>query len=243
MPRDLPDWGALSAQSTVYEVTDLGELAARLGSINTFDRRGDVLLLDDFEAGIDKWEVIVGGSGDSVTLSSARARNGRYSALLTADSGVAPAALMLRQLPYPVLSRFGLEVSFNFDVPVARLAFLFQLEDGTNKTVFIVRWEDADGELQYQDSSGSYVAFATNVDPQVPETLFHTLKLVVDGVNGKYARVLYDNTEYDLGDIAAQVAASAVSPRLGVQIALTATVGQAQLVYADDVIITQNEPA
>lgn len=243
MPGETPDWGALSAQATAFPVTDLGELAVRLGSIDSFDRRGDVLLLDDFEDGVDKWEAVLGGSGDSVTLSFARARNGRYSVLLTAAAAASPSARILRQLPYPVLSRFGLEVSFNFDAAVARLTFLFQLEDGTDRSVFAVRWEDADGELQYQDSSGSYVAFATGVDPQVPETLFHTLKLVVDGVNGNYVRVLYDDREYDLAGIAGAVSASAVSPRLTLMITLTGTDGQSQTVYVDDVITTQNEPA
>jgi len=50
-----PDWGVTAGARTVYQMTDLGELAVRLGSIVTHDRRGDVIFLEDFEEGMGRW--------------------------------------------------------------------------------------------------------------------------------------------------------------------------------------------
>ena len=68
MAGETPDYGRLSAQATVFPVTDLGELAARLGSIVSHDRRGDVIWLDGFEDGLDKWQPTTSGSGAAVDL-------------------------------------------------------------------------------------------------------------------------------------------------------------------------------
>ena len=61
MAHGHPDYGGAAPLATVYTLQDLAELAARLGSIDVFDRRGNVLLLDDFESGIKKW--LFGGTG------------------------------------------------------------------------------------------------------------------------------------------------------------------------------------
>jgi len=52
MPRGHPDYGQAGPTSLIATVPDLGELAARLGSNNTWDRRGFILWYDDFEASV-----------------------------------------------------------------------------------------------------------------------------------------------------------------------------------------------
>ena len=55
MGHGYPDYGTQGPVSTVHSIQDLGELAVRLGSIVTFDRRGNVLWLDGFDSGIGAW--------------------------------------------------------------------------------------------------------------------------------------------------------------------------------------------
>ncbi len=241
MPRDLPDWDALTAQATIGEVTDLGELAVRLGSVVTHDRRGDVLWLDDFENAVTKWASTFAGTGDTFGLSMERVRNGLFSALMTAGAVTSPKVTMFRELPFPVLSPFGLEVSFNFVGQVIFLEFTLQLDNGVNRVIFNVRWSDAANELQYLNSDNVWVSLSGTLTPFVSPTIFHTLKLVVDGKNNEYARVLYDDSVFLLPNVGALVSAVAVDPHATITLTLIGRDGDEETVYIDDVILTQNE--
>ena len=241
MPRDLPDWGAQSSQATVHEVTDLGELAARLESIDTFDRRGDVLWLDGFENGLGKWAANSNGAGGAADLSIVQARNGLYSARLLAGSDGDRNAFIERYAPYPVLSGFGVEFSFTQEASVDNVQLDIELFDGATVTSYIVRWDDVNNVLQYADDEGSFVTIASGVDLAIFTTLFHTVKLVVDAPNGVYNRLIVDDQQYSLAGIAAQSAVDLTLPRLFIGIMNTGLVGLNPTVYVDDVILTQNE--
>lgn len=243
MSGETPDWGALSVQSTVFPVTDLGEAVARLGSLNTFDRRGDMLWGDGFECSLNKWIIVTAGTGAAVALSTDRARNGRYSALLTAGSDGTRIASITRRAPFPVAGPFGLELSFNLPGTIETFNLQFQMFDGTNVVSGAVRWVDADDELQYTDSAGAWVTFRTGVDLLTSTKLFHTIKLVVDLSAQEYLRIILDDVDFSLAGIAAHVAASGTLPVLDAIVTLIGRAGQNDEVYVDDAIITQNEPA
>ena len=68
MARSGPDWGLRGGKATVFPLTDMAELAARLRSIDVYDRAGDVIALDDFQSGIDQWEHSGSGSGKNTTF-------------------------------------------------------------------------------------------------------------------------------------------------------------------------------
>ena len=241
MPRDLPDWGAQSSQVTVHEVTDLGELAVRLGSIVTHDRRGDVLHLDSFEAGLGKWAANSNGTGGAADLSIVSARNGLFAARLVAGLNGDRNAFIERYLPYPVLSGFGVEFSFSPQANVGNIQLDLELFDGVNVTSYIIRWDDVNNRLQYADDGGSFVTFATGIDLAGITTLFHTMKVVIDATTGVYNRVILDDVQYSLAGVAGQVAANARLPRLFVEIMNTGPGGTNPTLYVDDVIVTQNE--
>jgi len=54
MAHGTPDWGVTASKKTIYSLHDMGELAVRLGSIVSFDRRGDVIFSDSFQNGLGK---------------------------------------------------------------------------------------------------------------------------------------------------------------------------------------------
>ena len=242
MPRDLPDWGAQSSQATVHEVTDLGELAVRLGSIDRFDRRGDVIWMDDFQDGLFKWSQGTAGTGAAVDLSFARARNGMLSCRLLAGSDGTRQALISRELHFPVLSGMGLEVSFEISSETDEVQFNFPLYDGVNFHDFRFIWSDALSELQYRDADANHVAFATGVDLSIAGGLFHIAKLVIDAENKEYARVIVDDTAYPLAGKTPYTIASAELPRIRARIENHGRAGSNDVVYLGDAIITQNEP-
>ena len=242
MAHGTPDWGVTAGGTTVYQLTDLGELAVRLGSPISHDRRGDVAWWDDFECGLAKWVSNPGGTGSDFALSTARARNGKYSALLTAGSAFGSSKGMVKRVPVPSLLALGFEHSFSLGSDLEVLSIIYQLYDGTNRVTYEVRWVQDDLELRYGNSAGGFTAFASGIDLLQSADLFHTWKLVGDPLAGEYVRCILNDVEYPLSGIAAPVAADASLPHMLVNVVIEGRLGQNDTVYVDDAIITQNEP-
>lgn len=241
MAGETPDYGRLSAQATVFPVTDLGELAARLGSIVTHDRRGDVIHLEDFASGLAKWSLLTSGTGATIDLTTSTARNGLFALRLVAGSDSSRLARVTYSTPLPAVSAFGVEASFTRLSFIDNISFQMTLNDGTTQLNFEVRWRDTDNDLQYLDSTGAFVTFATGVDLILVAGLFNTAKLVGDAVSRQYVRFILNDTVYSLANIAVQTSGSGTSSRLLHVITNTGRSGQNDTVIVDDVIVTHNE--
>lgn len=242
MAHGYPDWGQTAGTKTVYQLTDMAELAARLGSIVTFDRRGDVIWLDDFENTLNKWLASSAGSGASVALSVAQARNGAASALLTGGSDGTRLAQIRHLQPFPVLSKMGFEFSFCRPGTFESINLEADMWDGVNHSQFYIRYDPVNDLLRYIDSNDAFVTFASGLNYGGYSTLFNTMKLVFDPDADEYVRFIFNNKGYSLADIAAWVEASAANPALDLRVILYSRSGQNDQAYVDDVIITQNEP-
>jgi hypothetical protein len=221
---------------------DAGELAARLGSIDTFDRRGNVLFLTSFENGIASWKTSVLGTGASIVHSTSRARNGAYSVKMTAGSDAIQPTLFWVTLPYPALSKFGVEVSFALGSDINDIFFEFQLYDGTNLHDVSLELVVSTSTLYYKDSAGAYQPILTGLGLEANDYLFHTLKLAVDWPNEGYWYVILDSHEAGMSGIAYRKVADAGVSVLVFQIDLYSVATKNGYIYVDDVIITQNEP-
>ena len=242
MPRDLPDWHAQNAQTTIGEVTDLGELAVRLGSIDTFDRRGDVVFLEDFEAGHVHCSLTTSGSGAVADLSAAEARSGLFSVRLVGGSSGGRFAAVIRRAAPQVLAGLGLEVAVRIPGTIEHVQFQILVYTGSNLLTFDLRWRDAENDLQYRDSGGTWVTFATSVDLSTAAALFHMMKMGIDAANTNFAFLVLDNTTYSLAGIAGQSEVNAALPVVDVAVVCGSRSGQNDTIYVDDLIFTQNEP-
>ncbi len=243
MAHGTPDWGVTAGAVTTYQLTDLGELAVRLGSIVTFDRRGDVIFLDSFEDGFAHWYTDDAGTGSFVALSRAIARHNGLSARLVAGAGAGAWAQIMFQGALAVPARLGVEHSFSFGSTIGGLVLVLYLYDGTNRTLYQVQWDDAANALRYRDADGSLVTFATSVDLMADVALFHTWKLVVNAEDQEYSRLILNAHTYDLSGIPARVTADSRYPSLSTVVNVNGRAGGTSSVYIDDVILTQNEPA
>ncbi len=226
----------------IGSVTDLGELAARLGSIVTFDRRGDVYWLDGFEEGIAKWDVDTVGTGAAVGLSGDYARNGKWSCELKAGSDILHFAGISRLFPYPMLSRWGFECHWSFDSDLEAFDIAVAVYDGTNLTSGRLRYDAVNQKLQYLDENGVMQDLATGVGLHDHYNMFNGFKLVVDLEEGEYERAILNEAEYDMEGIALEQSADGHSPVIKLGIRNTGMGGKNGIVYVDDVIVTQNEP-
>ena len=242
MAHGQPDFGQFTGKTTTYALSDMAELAARLGSIDTFDRRGDVVWLDNFEDNIDKWEILLGGVGAAAVLSTEAARNGARSAKLTTGNLANNYALIRKHLPSPVPSKVGFEVSFTVDDDLNGLYFALQLLDGVNRHVAMINYHPDTDRLYYYDNAGVEQLIAAGLNLQAAIYHFHTLKLVADMVNYRYVRLILNEVTYDLSNFTMQAIPDATLPTLWAYVAAFTGVAANLSIYVDDAIITQNEP-
>lgn len=243
MAHGQPDFGLYAVKKTVHGLADNAELAARLGSIVTFDRRGDVLWLDGFESPVVKWIVTTDGAGGGAEVSPDAARNGGFSCKLTTDILTDDWVSLSHYLPYPVVSKIGIEVSFTMTTNLKSLLVAEWLYDGSDFHSAQVMYFSIDNKLQYLDNRGFFQDLVTDLDLYTAQTTFHTIKLVIDLETHKYVRVIFNETEYDMSALSyAHTPDPATIPNWRQQITITTGVDAAQSVYVDDVILTQNEP-
>lgn len=243
MAHGTPDYGVTQGAATVYQVRDLGELAARLGSPITFDRRGDVVWWDDFECGFNHWSATPVGVGATAAISTTRARNGRSSCRLTPGNVVGNTTLIEHYQPKAVLSRFGFEFSFHREAANPMIYWTLEDYDGTNYRFFEVRLNTSLNDLQYRNAAGAFVTFDDSVSIGTNPTQFNTGKLVVDPTTGRYERFILNHRTYDLDQFTAQQVASAASPTRRLQVLIESIAANNFGIYVDDVILTENEPA
>jgi hypothetical protein len=234
----------------IYTLSDLGELAVRLGSIDSFDRRGNVLWFDDFENGLNKWHSTSPHTGKT-ELRTTTARNGALSLYMETYPSSEATRSITRYLPYPVLSRVGLECSF------AALGDLGADTAGNGRVIQEIRFFDGSkcytfssyyhGGDRYEivivdKDAGDVVLRTKRFFHDGGYTTFDTFKLVADLPNKKYARLLVDDDVFSLGEYQPQEISDSSAPHLEIWILLTTYRNFPAWIYVDDVIVTQNEP-
>ena len=232
----------------VYTSTDIAELAARQGSPDTFDRRGNVIVVDGFGDGINKWWRDPAYVGSTLVWSNITANHGGYSAELTTAAGLNDQAAVGIWRSFPILGKLGFEFSFCFDEYLYSIELFGLLYNGTYEHGPCVRWFSASHLCQYRDSNGQWrdLSPIIQLTPSFPawhQYPFNTIKLVADYESRKYTRLIFNNIAYDLSGESYQYAASVVPPLLSMYIRITNNAAHTSTIYLDDGIITQNEPA
>jgi len=239
MPHGTGDWADLIARSTVFGGIDLSELAVRLGSNNLWDRRGDTLFCEDFESGIEGVETIAGADG-SVEWSCERCRGGGFSIKFTTPKTFILLDRLQKWLPCPVKSAIGGEVSVCTDDAVVYFEWLLRYYDGVDRYEFGIRYTLETEILEYYD--GDWHNFAEDVKFYKEDYLFHTAKVVGDVRTGKYVRFIFDNVTYPMSKYSGYKVECDTTPVMDFKVEVLGTDEEHFVWWADDLIITQNEP-
>lgn len=242
MAKGQPDYGALAPTQTIVGLSDMGELAARLGSPVTFDRRGNVMWFDDFEHGPNKWAISLTGSGGSVAITNEKARTGAVSCKVITGNVTNNYADIIHREPYPVLSRLGLEYSLLTTEDKAVLYFILYIYTGTYQHSAGIRYNLETHTWQYRNSSGIWTTLPSTARLTQSIYLFHTVKLVIDPDTLKYVRFIADNVAYDMSALSYRHVTDPSDPLIYIDLAFYPTEDVSKTIYYDDVILTQNEP-
>jgi len=243
MAHGHPDYGIGAPLKTIYTLEDMAELAARLGSFVTFDRRGNIIFLDDFDS-LTKtayWRLGIGGGG-TVNISNLWVLYGQSSCKLVAEAN--DWVEVTYQLAFPSLSRMGFEFAWNRldEGNLEDIYFEVGLNDGTNWWYASLRWTAATGIWQCYDSAGLPVDLEPVVKHSADVVAFNHVKLVADFVEKKYVRLIDNNLIFDLSHIALNKGDAVVPAYIYIVLQTRANAGGDATNYINHIIITQNEP-
>lgn len=243
MPRGAPDYSNVRAYGPLYRLDDMAELAVRLGSVVAYDRRGNVIWLDDFSTGSEKFRVH--GAGDySVALETSYPKWPPFCLKMTGGSTGDNSALAFYYACPSVVGKLGVELSVAFFTRFDEFRLEMFMYDGTHLYDAQIRLDDVDDDIKYYQFPFTFTKFADLADMVHDYGSYHSLKLVADFENYYYTRFLLDQTEYDLSAIeVSEETGTGIAPQFGVQFGIYGREGGNDYCHVDGLIITQNEPA
>lgn len=242
MVHTLPPWTSKWRMAKIFGQIDSGELATRLGSIDTFDRRGNIVWMDDFEASTLKWNSLTIGANGSGVLSTETARNGASCFKMVTDAVTGRGWQIVKRLPIPESGRIGIEFSVSSADDKWNLALTLALYTLAGTINANLTWNEEFHKLWIIPLEGGSEDFFFDAYHFNDIYNFYTMKLVVDFSTSKFVRAIWNDYARDLSGYALRPTAFVDSYFMSININVTAKENAAKTVYIDDVIVTQNEP-
>jgi len=242
MVHTLPDYTTKYKMATIFGQIDTGELAARLGSINLFDRRGHTVLMDDFEAGILRWDSDGAGANHTETINAGAAKSGTQSLKLTAGEGAGGQSWIYKYLGVPVSGKLGAEFSFTVDADTKDITIDFRWLDESKFYRALIKYITATDKFTYENSLGATVDLLTSITLRESTKTFHTLKVVIDTDSLEYVRFIIDNQTKDMSGLGLYPDDDLTAASIYLGINHTSAHADVKSIYVDNIIITQNEP-
>lgn len=242
MVHTLPPWTTKYRMAKIFGQVDTGELAARLGSINTFDRRGNVVWYDDFESTKLLWAYTAHELGGAVALDTARARNGSKSVKITSGNATNKRSEIARTFCFPSSSCLGFE--FHLHTLTEKEKVMLVIYGNTGSYIFTA---DLTINLATKtvttdtDNSGT-VTHLTDLPVDTDHIQWIPFKLVFDWDTKYFKRVIIADTEYDLSAYTINSQSLVDTAVLDVSFWVYPTDAANRWVWIDDFIFTQNEP-
>jgi len=241
MVHTLPDYTSKWKTKTISAIADNAELAARLGSIVSFDRRGNVSWIDDFEAATLRWNAVTVGGGGTGALSTTHARGGDSSVKLVTAATTNRGFHITVYLPMPTSTRMGVEFSFATDDADWFLNCIYSIDDRIQRKYMGLTWTESTDTIAVYDQTGLTTPVMTNAKSLNDAYMFHTIKLVSDFSTNDYMRLLWDDIETDLTAYHIYRTVTADTRFATLDIAFTTKENVAKTCYIDNVITTMNE--
>lgn len=222
-------------------IGDLAELAARLGSPNTYDRRGTVVWMTDFRYGLQGSTPGTSDAECEYRISAERSHFGGYSLKLDPSDETGSYVEWGNVVQFMLTGKVGLEalISLGADPDAVLLKILYF--DGTTQQRGEVSYDPATGDWTVRTGITTWETVLESFKIQQDATAWNPIKLVIDVESGEYvrlqvARQIVDISEHDLYSLG--------SDNLGQMVGRVMVSGAAAThaaIWVDAVIITQNE--
>lgn len=242
MPRGQPDYGLTTQTHVASGISDPGEAAARLGSINVYDRRGWTVWMDDFEAPNSSWMAAFVLPGVSPVLATTASWMGVQSMYFSSAIGFGQSELA-KWCPLLRLGRMGVEFWVRgYTRTPGYFRCLIDIYDGVNQTRAEVRVDFEASTVSIVTPLGTFVIDTGAFPAAVAMMPFVPIKVVVDMDTDMYTRLLVGSSEYDIS-MNALVNIGVTTDRI-IRAYFNLQGGPAAATYTwlDNFILTQNEP-
>jgi hypothetical protein len=241
MAHGAPDFYNSQAKGNTYTLSDMAELAARLGAAHNFDRLGDLIYGNTFSNGINGLNIIGGGTGNHVEVDGQAGIFGPLCAHLISDVGEGNYSGLRAVLPFTGSARLGAEASFSFVVDNGTFyIYIRRYRDNVEKQGSI-RLTRQTKTLEYRDNTGWHTL---DTYPAVFGGYFdyNRLKVVVDFDKVEYVRIRYNDRTYNMQGIPLYTTSassdSMIFGEVRAENCYHATLG----IRVGHIILTQNEP-
>jgi len=242
MVHGYPDYGGTELAAIIHRMLDMGELAARLGSGDTYHRAGRIYWMDDFEHTNLCWLTDMIGAGASATISETERRNGKYSCRLETGNLEGNTTEIYKLFPYPWPSKWGFEFSFSLPEDLTYISTTVLIDDLTKLYGVSVRYMATTDILEILDDD-DWHTIMTNCNVGVNAHEWHTVKVVIDYTNRSYVRVIFRDQVIDCSAYSMYSGPTGAWADMEFWITVKNNVDtECRKVYIDDVILTIEEP-
>jgi len=242
MVHTLPDYTTKYKTSTISALADDGELAVRLGSMDIFDRRGNILWMDDFEGTYSRWQTQTAGTGAAYILDNNKSVNDSQSMKITLPIDDPNYASINRLLQAFKFKRFGFEFTFIHNDDIQYMTATVNNYDTNEMYNSQVRYKMATKTLEVSTGSAEWHTVASDLKILSNDELFHTLKIVYDVNIGEYVRLILYDLEYDISGLPIHHVVTPGYKYTKLAISYINNIATNTDVWIDRVIVTQNEP-
>lgn len=242
MPRGQPDYGMYAVKEVTASISDMGEVAARLGSIVTFDKRGDVVDFDNFEEPVLRWRIDFDVAAGLAFHRTVNSLSGSQSLWLQTAAAAAAGERIISGINILGSRKLGMEFSFSNLSLNVNLYCWIRYYNGTNEYTATFRLNPTSLELDIQDHVTGWENIYTFPSLVAAQFAWYTIKLVADFRTGKYKRLLMANQDRDISAYTIPVAGLGIAPQIGREIGLVTRDGAIGSVYIDNFVFTMEEP-
>lgn len=241
MAHGAPDDSNVLKEQDLYRVDDMGELAARLGSIVTYRRSGQVMRVEDFAAGLSRWTLHTVEAGDAITLQNVYTCSGGICPRLQVSALLTGQAVIDSYFPIWGLEKVSLQAEICLGANLTAIELTIGYYTGAVLHWFRLWYTPGSTTLWYLNSVGANVAVDTRLDLTALGGVFHNLKLTVDLSDLGYVRALVGSHEYNLSGLAPYGSAIAGTAYLKTSIGAWGSLAGVGTAYVDNIVITRGE--
>ena len=219
----------------------LAELAVRLGSPISWDRRGQVVQMQTFVDGLGYCIGSSSGAGSSDGLDTGVFQTGKQSYKLVTGTDGSKSASITMYTDYSPSARVGFEITFSIADQPDNVYLVAAVYDGTYNYAVRMRWLKTTNKLQVFNSAEGYTDVCDFQLPAAPQ-LFVSVKVVIDLDENEWVRLLSRGVEYDISAVVPYRALSDTHPYVTFRVQAVEDGDTSHTIYVDRMIVTTNEP-
>ena len=241
MPRGAPDYSNVRAYGTLYRLDDMAELAARLGSMATYDRRGNVVWLTNFELGLQGSTFDVNPPASEGKVIATRSCYGHFSLSFDPSADEGSYVTWGRVIQFLEMGKIATEIIISTDAYPGGVKLVMHYYTGERQLGAVVFYKLSTKSWYIQAKELGWVKLLESYEIQSGPTAWHHVKLVIDTKEKRYTRLLIDRKvillpEYELTDEPSEDLG-----QLEVRFEVYGEPAYHAPAYLDGVIVTQNE--